>query len=613
VSATDERPGLFGSTPFRLGPAPADRPAARAAGGPRPLGVRHRRHAAPPRRPALRWPLAFALYLGLSLLLVRSAWADPGGRSFGAADATLFTWYLGWVPHALAHGLNPLVTHAINAPDGANLMWSTPVVLLGLFAAPLTIAAGPVVTFTTLMTLAPALSGIALYAAARRWVSPGPAAVAGLLYAFCPYMAGADRGHLHLTFAAFPPIVVLALHDLLTRRRGARRTGILLGLAVAAEALVSEEVLAMSALVGALALAILAAQKRHAARAAAGPLAAGLAWCAAVAVVLLAYPLWTQFRGAYRVHGTLQPVDVAVNDALSFVVPTWAQWLAPGPAMTLSQKFTGSAVEVSGYLGIPLVLLLAVLAVRLRRDPLVRMLTPLFVVVAVLSLGPHLHVAGRIHRRAWLPWHLVARLPLLSSALPARLSLFLAMFAGLALAVWLEQARSRPRAAGRWLLAAVALAPLVPAPPTAAPLPVPAFFTTAAVRVIPQGSTVLVAPYPRPDQPEAMLWQAKAGYRFRLPGCYCTVPGPDGAAQFHGNATPLTTALLSVEVGTMTPADALALPGVRQAYRQLNPDAVIVGPSGHQPELVELVTRLTGQPPLSEPGGVDLWPVTFRP
>jgi hypothetical protein len=90
------------------------------------------------------------------------------------------------------------------------------------------------------------------------------------------------------------------------------------------------------------------------------------------------------------------------------------------------------------------------------------------------------------------------------------------------------------------------------------------------------------------------------------------VPGPDGRAQFHGDASPLTTALLSVEAGTMTPRDALALPGLREAYSRLRPDAVIVGPADHHAELVALVTSLTGRGPVSEPGGVALWPESFK-
>jgi len=44
-------------------------------------------------------------------------------------------WYLAWIPHALAHGLNPFFSEAILAPQGANLSANTAAPLLGLLTA----------------------------------------------------------------------------------------------------------------------------------------------------------------------------------------------------------------------------------------------------------------------------------------------------------------------------------------------------------------------------------------------------------------------------------------------------------------------------------------------
>jgi hypothetical protein len=329
-----------------------------------------------------------------------------------------------------------------------------------------------------------------------------------------------------------------------------------------------------------------------------------------VAGVLLCWPLAVQFHGAQQVHGAIQPHEVAVSDLLTPVVPTPIERLAPARALAHARQFTGHPGEVSGYLGVPLVLLLAFLAVRLRRDPLVALLTPLFAVTAVFAFGGHLHVDGRI-TDIWLPWSIAQDLPLLGSALPSRFALYLTMFAGLALAVWLERARlgTTSRRLGAGAVAVVALAPLWPAPMQARPLRTPAFFTSAAVQAIPAGSTVLVLPYPRPDDPSAMLWQAQAHYRFDLPGCYCTVPDGHGRSRFYGEPSPLTTAVLGVESGTQTADAALRTPGLAQAYRTLRPDAVVVGPTQRRAELVTLVTSLTGRPP-SMVGGVTLWSIT---
>jgi len=42
-----------------------------------------------------------------------------------AIDASQFMWFYGWWPHAVLHGLNPLVTHLMFVPEGYNLTWST--------------------------------------------------------------------------------------------------------------------------------------------------------------------------------------------------------------------------------------------------------------------------------------------------------------------------------------------------------------------------------------------------------------------------------------------------------------------------------------------------------
>jgi hypothetical protein len=43
----------------------------------------------------------------------------PGRDLIGTGvDVDLFTWMLGWWPHAILHWENPIVTHAIWAPQG---------------------------------------------------------------------------------------------------------------------------------------------------------------------------------------------------------------------------------------------------------------------------------------------------------------------------------------------------------------------------------------------------------------------------------------------------------------------------------------------------------------
>ncbi len=99
-------------------------------------------------RPSRRWlrrlwpppvqPLFLLVFLGLAVWMFLPAWSSPATRTMrgGDGDPAIFIWFLRWVPFALEHGHDLLVTHHLNYPDGVNLMWNT-------IAAPARAAAGP--------------------------------------------------------------------------------------------------------------------------------------------------------------------------------------------------------------------------------------------------------------------------------------------------------------------------------------------------------------------------------------------------------------------------------------------------------------------------------------
>ena len=71
---------------------------------------------------------AFAAYLLISFLflglrVVRHPERDVIGGLF--TDPQIFVWSFQWWPHAILHGLNPIFTRQIYAPDGFDLAWAT--------------------------------------------------------------------------------------------------------------------------------------------------------------------------------------------------------------------------------------------------------------------------------------------------------------------------------------------------------------------------------------------------------------------------------------------------------------------------------------------------------
>src|SRR6185437_208372 len=105
-----------------------------------------------------------------------------------------------WWPHALAHGLNPFHASSIWAPQGLDLAWTATAPGMALLFAPLTIAAGPVVSYNVAAILLPALAAWTAFLLCRHvtrslWAS----LVGGYLFGFSSYMIGQLEGHMHMT------------------------------------------------------------------------------------------------------------------------------------------------------------------------------------------------------------------------------------------------------------------------------------------------------------------------------------------------------------------------------------------------------------------------------
>lgn len=562
--------------------------------------------------------MAFLACLGVALWLTHGMLRHPGSIWIGkGGDPIFFIWWLRWIPWALTHGHDPLVTTFLRYPDGVNLMWNTSVPVAGLLLWPVTATLGPIASLNLLVLLGYTLSGWCLYLAVHRYVTSWWAALtAGLVYELSPFMFSHGYGHFHLVLAFVPPLLLLVGDELLVRQRWPLwRVGGALGALVAGQVLLAEELALCEALMATIGVALLLRLCRGEARIQRRYALKGLAVAVAVAVAVLAVPLAVQFLGPGRVHGAIQPPDVYVSDALGFFVPTTLQWHVPGWPRALAYRYhpyTGNGTEWTSYLGVPLVLLLVAVTVRHWRRPIVRLASLLLLAAAVLSLGAHLHLAGHIHAAVTLPWWLTQILPLTKDVEPGRLTIFAHLFAALLLAVFVDAVLRQPQWAVRLGGIALAIAVLLSYVP-GGPLPtgraqVPAFFTSTAVRAIPDGGVALVAPFPSgPDTVAPMLWQAAAGMRFRMPGGYMVGPTPSGSPTFEPVPTTTSTTMAAIRDEGPTPP---LTPALR---RRLLDDlaawkvtAVVIGPMPHQAEMVAFVSALLARPPTSE-GGAYLW------
>jgi hypothetical protein len=349
---------------------------------------------------------------------------------------------------------------------------------------------------------------------------------------------------------------------------------------------------------------------------------AGLMTAGGVFIVLSAVPLAIQFFGPQRLPGLVHAKDTYVADLFSFVTPDPQQWLAPAPFVRLFSRFAGSSLaESDAYLGVPLILLLLFIAIRHWDRPAVRVATTLAALLGALSLGGTIHVAGHatpipslalIVLIPWfwraipvpavmltfaIAWLALNRVPLLANVLAVRLTIFIYLFAGLLLAVFVDAMLSRARrqrAVGALALLA-ALIPLTPALPYSAfSAEVPAYFTGAAVGQVPAGSVAMVFPYADASHSSAMLWQAMADMRFAMPSGYAFVP--DSAPGFL-DPPPSASYDLNLAVQGGADPSTLDASGVLLDIQRWKVRTVIVGPMPHQAAMVAILTRTLGAPP----------------
>ena len=559
--------------------------------------------------------VALALCVGLAVLFAAGVWTHLGTRWLGdAGDPQQTTWFLRWTPYAITHGQDPLLTDRMVAPGGVNLMWNTPVMLLGVLLAPITLTLGAVVAYNVAVMLALAASGFAAYLALRRVVGPGAAALVGaLFYEFSPYTTAHALGQLNLTVAVLPPLLVLLLHEVLVRRRwSARRAGPALGALAVLQAFVSQEMLASSGIAAVVFIAVLWWRGGRTRADVPRRAAAALGLALTVFVPLMAVPLAVQLLGPQALHGAVQTPGVFVGDLLGLVVPTQSQLLSTPDALAVSGHFSGNPVEWTGYLGVPLLVLWAAAAARWwRRDPRVRVASICGLVFLVLSLGPSLHVGG-VDTRVPLPWAAVDHVPFLSDLLPARLSVYVDLCAAVVLAITVQNVLSMRVAAQRrhallaLAIVGVSILPAMPLPTDT--VPVPSFFTSGAAAALPAEGSVLVAPFTTDFTAVApMAWQAAADLAYRMPGGYAMVPDGSGAAHQGPLPTALSDALQSIAAGHGAPPITDGLRArMRDDLRHWDVRAALVGPMSHGDEATAFLTTLFGCTP-QHVGGVDVW------
>jgi len=538
-----------------------------------------------------------------------------------ATDQLRFEYFLQHAARIVTDGASPFFTQQFNAPDGANLMADTSTLGLHLPLVPVTLLFGQEVSFAVMVTFSMFGTAAVWYWLFSRHVvtSRFAAAVGGAFCGFAPGIVSQANGHPNIATQVLVPIILW--RGLRLREQGrVLRNGIILGLLIAYQAFINEEILLFTALGSGLFVLVWALHDRAEARRLAGTFFKGVGVAALTAGVLLAYPLYIQFFGLQSYHGLWSEAENFGADLRSFVS-------FPGQSLAGSwheaARLAQNPAEENAFFGWPLVVLSVVLATIFRQRIVVRAAVVAGGVLGLLSVGSRLRINGAMTNLPG-PYAILEPLPLFDSVITTRLALFLIPVIALLIAVWIDATQTDVRGSreqvfrGRLVaigLVVAALLPIAPTPlPTKQRTPTPEFFTSGVWRqYVPEDRTVVAVPVTSfKNAMEGMQWAADQRLDFRLAGGYFLRPGqryPDRRAMFGAPPRPTSELLDTVGRTGVTPeiTDTDRANAV-QDLRYWQASIVVLAPRTNDDKLRRVTTELLGFEPRWV-AGVWLWDV----
>ena len=579
-----------------------------------------RRRFRPPARADL---LAIGAYVLLGVFVCAKYWADIDHRvsSHLPTDHSWFEWLFSHGAYSVRHLENPLFSLRQNAPDGVNMIANTSILGVTLPMAPITMLFGPQVAYALYLGGALAATAATSYwMLSRHLVTSRTAAfIGGAFLGFAPGVIHHANGQPNFVSNFLLPVIVVRVLRLGEPGRWLRN-GVALGLLVAYQIFINEEMLLLTALAMAVIVVLYAVQRWSATRAQLRTFLLALGVGGGLALLLTAYPIWFQFNGRQSSRGLQDGVFHSWGEDLKAFVTFARDTVAGSPEVEQTIGLT----EQNSWFGWPLVILTLVAIVLLWRGSLAARIAGIVAIFfTVVSLGPYLRFDGEVTEIPG-PWHyLPTDLPLVEMMMPTRMALVVTGAVGVLLALAWDRVATMHQRAGsadprrRGLsfvgYAAVLLAvlPLFPRPLPAQHVDAPPkFITSGAWRpYVPDGRTLVPVPIPSNVHGLSTLrWSALTGHEFPVPGGYFIGPGPAGEGMFGAPTRPTTGLIYTTmdrdEVPPITEENR------RQALEDLRywrASVVVLGEHPDAEVLQRLMTELLG--PGQRVDDVWLWDV----
>ncbi len=406
--------------------------------------------------------LIFSSYALLSLVftypLVINLTTHVPGEVEG--DVPVYIWNLWWMKHSLLEWHSPLFSDFIFAPYGVSLAFHAFVFLKAFIAVPLQALMSAWMAYNLLILFTFAMAGYAMFLLARHLTGDSHAAwVAGLVYAFSPYMLTRSLGHLNYLSGEWIPLYILCLMRLIETRQ--RRWAVAGSVFLLLTAYCEYYYLIYLTLFTGFYLGwrfwrnkqeLLHAEfLRH------------FALMGALALVGFAPILWILFATAQSdyLYGGWGATAKLGADLAAFVTPPPGSLLYGDIGAELYEVFSGgNAVEGTVFTGYIALGLAVFCAVRLHSVEVIKPWLWSTLGFFLFSLGPLLHIGGDfvfslgpVRFALPLPYIILRYLPLVKGArVPARFDIMVALGLAVLVAFALWHLRSHWRRADSWTM-----------------------------------------------------------------------------------------------------------------------------------------------------------------
>jgi hypothetical protein len=538
-------------------------------------------------------------------------------------DQNFFEWALANAVRVVVGRHDPFYTDMLNVPNGVSMIANTSAYGLTIPLIPVTMLFGPHVSFAVMITVSLGGTAYAWYwFFGKHLVSSKLAAfIGGAFCGFGPGMISQANAHPNIAAQFLLPLI---LSRVLRMREPGQvvRNGVVLGLLVTYQAFLNEELLFVLALCIGLFLFVWALHRRAEARKAFRYLAGGVGVGTAVALALLAYPLYMQFFGPGSYHGLWAGARFFGSDLLSFTQFS-GESLAGDPVA--ARQFAQNSAEENAFFGWPLAVFCVLITAIMWRRVVVRALATLAVVFGVLSIGPVLQVRRHPHKNVFTPYQWLNNLPIFDSVITTRLSLVLIPVIGALLALFVAHVlavRGELEFVRRFRLVAFAvlIAALLPLAPTrlavANRTPTPEFITAGTWRqYVTPGHTLVPIPLSSyaDGAMDGMQWASTQEIGFAVPAGYFLGPDPSKpthVSMFGAPSRPTTRIFAStLKNGVIPPMSDLNRRQIVADLRYWRAAVVVLSPRRRYADLLrQQATYLLGFEPTLI-GGAWVWDV----